>query len=353
MKITEDGKKIAGVLCAAAALCAFAAMPATAQSAGDDQRTGVSHPPTALIVDTDDLPPPTTPPAKPSPAVPMTAPSSAPAAGSVIQAAPGETYGSYVPYRPAGTPADASPAQGSAAFDPDANIVTEATAGRREMHAADPNDPDAGIVTSVVAPPGAVGEGTLIKARLREMLSTETTQPGTDFSAVLSAPLMRDGVVIAPAGSVLEGRVTYVRAGTRFNGGAAIHLEPRSITLPDGSAYTVRARVIDTGDWDKTKVDDEGTIEHRNNMKKAAAAIGLSTGGGAAAGAMMGGAPGAVIGGAVGAGAATIVWLKQDTQAELPKELELTFSLTEPMSVTPVGAANHASTEKKAGVDRE
>ena len=336
---TADWKKIAGMVCAMAVL---AAMPAMAQN---DERTGVSHPPTAPIVDTDDLP--ATAPAKPSAAVPMS--QAMPTAGSVIKATPSETYGAYVPYRGAGAAA-ATPAQATSgpAYDPDANIVTSATAGRHAISPANPNDPDAGIVTRVISPVGAVAEGSLIKAKLRESLSTETTKQGTDFSAVLSAPMMRDGQVIAPEGSVLAGRVTYVRGGTRFNGGAAIHLEPRSITLPDGSAYVVRARVIDTQDWDKTKVDDEGTIEHRNNLKKTAAVLGLSTGGGAAAGAMMGGPVGAVVGAGVGAGAATIVWLKQDTQAELPKDLELTFSLTEPMSVTPLGT-QHAAVEKALG----
>jgi len=338
MKFAEDWKKIAGIVCATAVL---AAMPAMAQN---NERTGVSHPPTAPIVDTDDVP--ATAPAKPSAAVPMS--QAAPTAGSVIKASPSETYGAYVPYRGAGAATAPATATAAPGYDPDANIVTSATAGRHEISPANPNDPDAGIVTRVISPAGAVAEGSLIKAKLRESLSTETTKQGTDFTAVLSAPVMREGEVIVPAGSVLAGRVTYVRGGTRFNGGAAIHLEPRSITLPDGSAYLVRARVIDTQDWDKTKVDDEGTIEHRNNLKTAAAVLGLSTGGGAAAGAMMGGPVGAVVGAGVGAGAATIVWLKQDTQAELPKDLELTFSLTEPMSTTALGATQHASTENNA-----
>jgi len=340
MKIAENWNATgaAKALCAGAALWTMMVAPGTAQT------SGVSHPPTTPIVDTDDLPANS---AKPSPAVPMTTPKTSAAPGSVIPASSGETYGAYVPYRAAGAATATTPAPASAAvFDPDANIVTEATAGRREIHAANPNDPDNGIVTHVVSPDGAVAEGTLIKARLRDALSTETTKPGTNFSAVLSGPVMRDGQVIAPAGSILEGRVTYVRGGTRFNGGAAIHLEPRSITLPDGSAYMVRARVVDTGDWDKTKVDDEGTIEHRNSLKKTAAVIGLTSGGGAAAGAMIGGPAGALIGAGVGAGAATIVWLKQDTQADLPKELELVFSLTEPMSVTPLGVVQHAAMQK-------
>jgi hypothetical protein len=341
-----------GLLCAAVALGLFATS-ALAQDGAAAQNTaqlsGVSHPPTAPIVETDDLPAPAISPAKPSPAVPMTKSSSA--AGNVIPASSTETYGAYVPYHGPGAVTSPASQNPGTAFDPDASIVTAATAGhdqRRAMNAVDPNDPDAGIVTRVVSPQGAIAEGSLIKARLRETLSTDSTQAGTDFSATLSEPMTREGQVIVPAGAVLNGRVTYVRTGTRFNGGAAIHLEPRSITLPDGSAYIIRARVIDTGDWDKTKVDDEGTIEHRNDMKKAAAAIGLSTGGGAAAGAMMGGAPGALIGAGVGAGAATVVWLKQNTQAELPKDLQLVFSLTEPMSVTPLGAAQHAATEKKS-----
>src|SRR5215469_3414397 len=129
MTIAEDwnAKKVsnAGVVCAAVAVFAFAAMPALAQSASDDQRTGVSHPPTAPIVDTDDLPAPA--PAKPSPAVPMTKSS---ATGSVIPASPNETYGAYVPYHAPGTAASPANTSAGAGFDPDANIVTAATAGQ-------------------------------------------------------------------------------------------------------------------------------------------------------------------------------------------------------------------------------
>jgi hypothetical protein len=270
------------------------------------------------------------------------------AAGSVIPAGSGEVYGAYVPYRAPGSPA--TPAKPAPAFDPDANIVTEATMGqpeRRALSSSNPNDPDAGIVTRVVPPAGQVAEGTLVRARLQETISTQTTMAGTPFTAMVSEPVMRDGQVIVPAGAMLEGRVTSVHSGTHFSGGASVHLEPRSITLPDGSAYVVRARVIDTGSWDKTKVDDEGTIEHRNAMKKTAAVISLSAGGGAAAGAMMGGVPGALIGAGVGAGAATVVWLRQDTQAELPRDLELVFSLTEPMSIQPLGAVHTSATVDK------
>jgi len=295
------------------------------------QETGVSHPAETVITTDSDTPEtaPTHPAAKPSAAIPATKPSQ-------------EVYGAYVPYHAPGTPAPAAAATVSQpAFDPDADIVTTETAGRSERRllseAVDSKDPDAGIVTSVPSRPGEISEGTLIKAKLHETISTLTTTVGTKFSASISEPVMKDGKVIIPAGSLLEGRVTYVRGGKRISGGAAIHLEPRSITLPDGGQYMIQARLIDTDNWDNTKVDAEGTAVRKDSGKKTLAAMSLAAGGPMAAGAVLGGVPGAVIGAAAGAGIGTVIWLKQDRQAELPKDLGIIFSLTEPMSITPMG----------------
>lgn len=57
-----------------------------------------------------------------------------------------------------------------------------------------------------------------------------------------------------------------------------------------------------------------------------------------AAGAVIGGVPGALIGAGVGAGVGTVVWMRQDYQAELPKGLVLVFSLTAPMRIAPLNA---------------
>lgn len=304
------------------------AAPAYAQ----EERTGVSHPSDSVITADSDTPAAApVKPAKPSAGIPMTKQTE-------------DVYGPYVPYHAPGTPAPAAVNSSEAAFDPDASIVTAETAGRAERRpltgASASNDPDAGIVTSVPSRPGELMEGTLIKAKLQETISTVTTVAGTKFTATVSQPLMKDGKVIVPVGSLLEGKVTMVHGGKRIGGGAAIHLEPRKITLPDGGVYMVQARVIDTADWDDTKVDSEGTVLRKDDAKKTLAVMGLAAGGPMAAGAMIGGAPGALVGAGVGAGVGTILWLKQDRQAELPKDLELVFSLTEPMSITPLGVAS-------------
>jgi hypothetical protein len=307
-------------------------MLAATAAFAQEQRTGVANPDPAVITastDSDDTAAaPSTAPAKPSAAVPATS----------------ETvYGPYVPYRAPGTTVAT---QSAPAFDPDANIVTDATAGREDRRllsgsngTASKDDPDSGIVTYVPTKPGEIPDGTLVKVRLREDLSTLKTTPGTKFTAEVSEPVMREGRVIVPVGALLEGRVTYVRGGRRIGGPAAIHLEPRTVTLPDGAQYLVHARVIDTDSWNNTKVDSEGTIMRHENNKKTLAAMSLAAGGPMAAGAVIGGVPGAVIGAGVGAGVGTILWLKQDRQAELPKDLVVVFSLTEPMSVTPVSAS--------------
>jgi hypothetical protein len=309
MRIVRDCKSAKGTKFAKTAWMAAACVLVAAPGLAQNERSGSSKPVPVTMASPDEVDAVAAPAAvaKPSAAVPAAA----------IPAAATETF---APYNPA--------------TDVRRPLVSAASV---EKNAA--NDPDAGIVTYVRSLPGEIPDGTLMRVKLRETLSTLTTKPGSRFSAEVTEPVMRDGQVVVPVGSVLDGRVTWMRAGKRISGGAAIHLEPRTVTMPDGTHYELHARVIDTNSWDNTKVDSEGTIRRRSDGKKMAAVMGLTTGGGAAAGAMIGGVPGALIGAGVGAGVSTIVWFKQDQQAELPKDLGLVFSLTVPMQVTPTSAA--------------
>jgi len=269
-------------------------------------------------------------PAKPSAAVPMTS-MPAPVAGPAPTAAgagSGEMYGAYVPYRGA------------------SRLSGEEMAGRVA-------DPDGAIVTSVEDRPGEVREGTLLRVRTKQTLSTETTQPGSRFTAELAEPVMKDGRVVVPVGAVLEGRVTEVHGGRRISGAAMMHLEPRSVALPDGTHYMIRAQLIDTDQASHSKIDGEGTLVRRDHPKEALAAVGLATGGAAAAGGMIGGGVGAVVGAGIGAGAGAIVWLKQDRQAVLPQDSMLVFSLTEPMPLMPVGATPVSRMDRSGAAARK
>jgi hypothetical protein len=144
--------------------------------------------------------------------------------------------------------------------------------------------------------------------------------------------------VIIPVGSILEGQVTEVHGGRRIAGAAALHLETRDILLPDGTHYVVHAQLVDTGK-SEFRIDDEGTLKRKDHAKEELAVAGGVTGASAVAGAMIGGGVGAVVGAGIGAGVSTVLWLKQDRQATLPKDVQLVFSLTTPMILTPLSSS--------------
>jgi hypothetical protein len=198
------------------------------------------------------------------------------------------------------------------------------------------------IVTSVPEREGELREGTLLKTQIMQNLSTKTTLEGTRFSAQLTEAVERNGRVILPVGSILEGRVTEVHGGRRITGAAALHLETRDITLPDGTHYVVHAQLIDTGK-SEFRVTDEGTLKRRDHAKETLAVLSGVTGAGAVTGAMVGGGVGAVVGAGIGAGVSTVIWLKEDRQATLPRNVQLVFSLTTPMILTPLSGGSVSS----------
>ena len=279
------------------------------------QMTGVSKPDPTPITDTQEtIPTPVK--AKPAAGIPMT---------PATTTAP-EVYGSYVPYRAPGT---AAPPLSKEAFDPDANIVATS-------HKDDPQQWQKGIVMSVPERDGEIREGTLVKARILQELASDKTVAGTPFKAELTEAVEKDGKVILPVGAILEGRVTEVHGGKRISGKAMMHLEPRSVTLPDGTQYILHAQLIDTSQDAHTRIGSEGDLIRRDHAKQTMAVVGGVTGAGAIAGGMIGGGVGAVVGASIGAGAGTIVWLKQDRQATLPQDSLLVFSLTVPMELKPL-----------------
>jgi hypothetical protein len=282
----------------------LAAVPTLAQKS----MTGVSNPEPATISTTGDnaATPQLTPRVKPSAGTPAAAPAST---GAVV-------YGPYVPY-------------GGAATGSSTKLVST-------------DDQDAMIVTSVPEREGELREGTLLKTQIMQNLSTKTTLEGTRFTAQLTEAIERNGRVIIPVGSMLEGRVTEVHGGRRISGAAALHLETQDITLPDGTHYVVHAQLIDTGK-SEFKVTGEGTLKRKDHAKETLAVMSLTTGSGATAGALIGGGFGALVGAGIGAGVSTVIWLKEDRQATLPKDVALVFSLTTPMVLTPLSGGSVSS----------
>jgi hypothetical protein len=163
-----------------------------ATGAAQEERTGVARPDSAAIMvtpysdsaDAASSAPAVqpAPPAKPSAAIAAAAPATTPAAALNRRAAAAKHVTPT-----ADSEGIAASGKDAAAFDPDASIVTEETAGRADRllqsETAAKESSDAGIVTRVPSRPGEVPDGTLVKVKLMEELSTLTTKAGTSFSA--------------------------------------------------------------------------------------------------------------------------------------------------------------------------
>jgi hypothetical protein len=307
----EKGNSLALIAFASTLLLASAGF---AQQASQPPNQGVSNPPADDNIVTSQDEPANTSTAKPSPAV-----STQPAAS---------------------TPATTAPA--APTTNPDYGIVTSvpdasasATAPANATLEKRPYNPDEDIVGYIPSPSNELAEGTNIRARLMDTLSTKETNAGTAFKAQVAVDVYKDGRIIIPAGSELRGRVVSVTQGHHFGPSATLRLRPDVVILPDGTAYHLYGQVVESK-APNTRTDREGGIQPASNLKKNALAYGAGAGTGAVVGAQIAGPQGALIGSLVGAGVITVHILMQHPEiAEVPKGAIVTFSLTEPMDLMP------------------
>jgi len=164
-----------------------------------------------------------------------------------------------------------------------------------------------------------VPRGSTLDARLDTSVASDTSSVEEPIRATLTAPLVADGVTIAPTGSTLFGIVTAARESGRVRGRAEISL--RFDRLRTGAViYDIRTAPMR---WvaEATKGQD---------AKK----VGIGAAAGAVIGAIAGGGKGAAVGSAIGAGGGSAVVLAtKGEEIRLGSGTRLRVELTEAMSV--------------------
>lgn len=300
---------------AATLLFAGSSWTARAQATADD-RSGVAHPPEAITVE--------------PPAQKVVLPSLPPVEHVVVPAVPASIATTSTATDADIVTSPAAPA--STSSTPELKARTESImVGAKPLETASEDDM---IVTAIPAAENEIPRGTLVRVRFTDGLSTENTQPGATLLGQLIENIVSNGRVLVPAGSSVTATVTSVRGGKRIHGAAMVHIEPRSFTLADGTSLPLHATLIDSDTFNNTRVDAEGNLIRKDHAKETLTALGLTTGGAAAAGGVIAGVPGALVGAGVGAGISTVWWLKQDRQLHIAKDSTMVFQMTSPTLVT-------------------
>jgi hypothetical protein len=163
--------------------------------------------------------------------------------------------------------------------------------------------------------------GTLVQVRLIETISSDKNHPGDMFNATLDAPLVVDGLVLAERGARVEGKIVESQQAGRVKGLASIALALTRLNLSDGQHVEVS-----TDSFSKMGPESKGTD---------AAKIGGGAALGAIIGAIAGGGKGAAIGAGAGGAAGTgDVLLTRGKPAVLPSETNISFRISNPVTVT-------------------
>lgn len=296
---------------------------AAQQASQSNPYEGVSSPPPDSTITTP-MPQPA-PAGKPSPSVPANAQPVAPvqpqpAAQPEVQPSPSNAV-----------PNSAEPGMADGTDDGIVQVVPDASTQPVLNDRAAMSDPDGDIVHPAPMPPGTLGEGTTIRVRLLDRLSTAMNQSGDPFRTRVVSDVIQDGQVLIPAGSEIDGKIASVSSG-HFGGHGSMRLQPETVILSDGSRYRLYAQT--TGAPGSTdNVGSEGTITPGSRLKKASIEYGGAAGVGVVTGAILGGPGGALAGGIIGASVITVHLLMDHPQATLDDGTVLLFTLDEPLNL--------------------
>jgi hypothetical protein len=166
-----------------------------------------------------------------------------------------------------------------------------------------------------------VPAGTRILVRMIDSVDSEKNRVGDKFRASLESDLEVNGVVVAPKGTDVYGRLAEAKEAGHLAGKSQLKLELTDLLIHQ------QLQPIMTGEYEVA-----GKSRGTDTAKK----VGIGTAAGAVIGAIAGGGKGAAIGAGVGAGAGTTIQvLTRGEQVRVPSETMLEFRIQQPFTVTP------------------
>jgi hypothetical protein len=168
-----------------------------------------------------------------------------------------------------------------------------------------------------------VPAGTDLLIRMIDSVDSDKNNIGDRFRASLEQDFIVDGVVIAPKGTDVYGRLSEAKEAGHIQGKSQLKLELTDILIRN------RLQPIMTGEYEVS-----GSSRGSDTAKK----VGIGAVAGTVIGAIAGGGKGAAIGAGVGAGAgAAVQVMTKGEQVHVPSETLLDFRIEQPFSVSTLG----------------
>ena len=171
------------------------------------------------------------------------------------------------------------------------------------------------LALGILASAQTVPAGTHITVRTDSQITSASAHVGQSFHANLVRDIVVNNKTIAKAGGPANGKVTFAKSSGRLHAPGQVTIRLTSIQLADGKTLTLSTSGFRA----------EGKSHTKSNVTK--------IGGGAAAGALIGGlaggGKGALIGTGVGAGAGTgVAAATGKEEAVIHAETAITFTTT-------------------------
>lgn len=162
--------------------------------------------------------------------------------------------------------------------------------------------------------------GTRVTVRLGQTIASNTAHEGDSFDATVTSPIVVKGRTLVPTGSTASGTVTAANSRGKIKGAAILSLRLTSLRVAGSPTQ------IDSSTWSRT-ISGKG--------KRTAIFGGGGAGAGALIGGLAGGGKGALIGALAGGGAGTAAGAYTgNKQIIVNAEAPLTFTLANSVSAT-------------------
>jgi hypothetical protein len=167
-----------------------------------------------------------------------------------------------------------------------------------------------------------VADGTELKIRLNDELSSKTARVGDRFTATVLNPTRYEEATV-------RGHISSIRKSGKVNGRTTMNLAFDSIELREGRRGVMHGQLIRVYGGESDQVDEEGQVKSGSRGKQTLKRSGIGAAAGAILGGIIGGGKGAAIGLILGgAGGAGSLYVEGSKELKLESGTEMLIRVT-------------------------